>query len=537
MNKKAQAGVEFISTYGWAMLGIVLIMGTISYFTIDFQKTMPDKCDLGNIQCGSFVVSEQRDFSGLIEINNTKYKGIFGRVEFDFFNPESDVINISSVKFEFDNQVIISTCDSLSIIANPGRKTEIKCNLCKEAAGDKCESFLGEKDKDKINVNIKYKILGKSFDKHGQGEILFAVTETNHELPECYDGEDNDGDDNTDYPADLACYCGIGEDETETCEFKAKCHYKDDNSNDCRSDLYLICDNSEDEQCKGNIGYKCETNNSNCAKAPSKLTCIESKCNKISGLNEVCDTGDHEDCNTNLVCAPIISKCKGNLTYSPCENKNNNCVKPYTCIYNKCEALSGFSYPCDPGDHEDCDQSLNLACDTSDEICLGNISYSCSETPDCANELVCDSMNECKINIGDTCKSHDECIEGAYCSQNNNCTLIPAWCNMDEKDYWDENNELCYIYDDANHRNCFNVCNNHDSLKCVDDDWNDVECTILKEEFGVVFNGVAIKGEIDYYPIFDRNDNKCYFRGDISQSCTSSLNIPGINRLCVCEQQ
>jgi hypothetical protein len=48
-RKKAQAALEFMATYGWAMLVIMIAIGALSYFGFSNPaKSLPDKCMFGN---------------------------------------------------------------------------------------------------------------------------------------------------------------------------------------------------------------------------------------------------------------------------------------------------------------------------------------------------------------------------------------------------------------------------------------------------------------------------------------------------------
>jgi len=52
-KKKGQAAIEFLTTYGWAMMAVVVIIGSLSYFDLlDTKRFVSEKCDLGSqIQC------------------------------------------------------------------------------------------------------------------------------------------------------------------------------------------------------------------------------------------------------------------------------------------------------------------------------------------------------------------------------------------------------------------------------------------------------------------------------------------------------
>jgi len=47
-GKKAQAAMEFLMTYGWAILVVLVVIGALAYFgVLSPQKLLPDKCLFG----------------------------------------------------------------------------------------------------------------------------------------------------------------------------------------------------------------------------------------------------------------------------------------------------------------------------------------------------------------------------------------------------------------------------------------------------------------------------------------------------------
>ena len=45
MKKKAQAAMEFLMTYGWAILVVLVVIGALAYFgVLSPKKLLPDKC-------------------------------------------------------------------------------------------------------------------------------------------------------------------------------------------------------------------------------------------------------------------------------------------------------------------------------------------------------------------------------------------------------------------------------------------------------------------------------------------------------------
>jgi len=58
-QKKSQAALEFLTTYGWAFLVILLMIGALAYFGIlKPSKFLPDRCSLGpEFSCLDYQIS------------------------------------------------------------------------------------------------------------------------------------------------------------------------------------------------------------------------------------------------------------------------------------------------------------------------------------------------------------------------------------------------------------------------------------------------------------------------------------------------
>ena len=58
MLKKSQASLEFLTTYAWALLSILVTLGALYYFGIfDFDKFLPEKCIFtSQMECLAFVM-------------------------------------------------------------------------------------------------------------------------------------------------------------------------------------------------------------------------------------------------------------------------------------------------------------------------------------------------------------------------------------------------------------------------------------------------------------------------------------------------
>ncbi|MBW2977943.1 hypothetical protein KY331_03800 [Candidatus Woesearchaeota archaeon] len=59
MNKKAQAAMEFIMTYGWAILVVLVAIAALAYFgVLSPAQFLPERCQLpAGMYCKSFLVT------------------------------------------------------------------------------------------------------------------------------------------------------------------------------------------------------------------------------------------------------------------------------------------------------------------------------------------------------------------------------------------------------------------------------------------------------------------------------------------------
>ena len=57
-NKRAQGALEFLMTYGWAFLVILIMIGALAYFgVLNPTKFLPERCQFGSqMACSDFIV-------------------------------------------------------------------------------------------------------------------------------------------------------------------------------------------------------------------------------------------------------------------------------------------------------------------------------------------------------------------------------------------------------------------------------------------------------------------------------------------------
>ena len=130
--KKSQAAIEFLVTYGWAILGVIVVLGALTYFGIfNTQKYTQDMCNLGDqFRCEDYIVHQD----GWIAF---KIRNNFG-------------VSIDITKVELTSDYGNNPDCALAKTAASGSLTEIK--ECKITSGT-----FPINDKARIKIKITFK--------------------------------------------------------------------------------------------------------------------------------------------------------------------------------------------------------------------------------------------------------------------------------------------------------------------------------------------------------------------------------------------
>ncbi len=127
---KGQVALEFLTTYGWALLVIGVMIGAISYFGILDPSTLtPSSCTTGaELRCMDYTITD-------------------GHAKVLFRQTVGKTIYIQEVSCQYEGSVVIGTASiSGSEIAmgsqwSPRNTVEVNCDL----NGPKIELLKGEK--------------------------------------------------------------------------------------------------------------------------------------------------------------------------------------------------------------------------------------------------------------------------------------------------------------------------------------------------------------------------------------------------------
>ena len=120
MNIRSQAALEFLTTYGWAFLVILIMMSALAYFgVLNPSKLLPDRCNFGaEISCNknTMVVNNIADNTLAMRLANNFGVGVVvtgARVTTDVItagtcDPRINDAVISAFSWESDSTITFS---------------------------------------------------------------------------------------------------------------------------------------------------------------------------------------------------------------------------------------------------------------------------------------------------------------------------------------------------------------------------------------------------------------------------------------------
>jgi hypothetical protein len=133
INGKGQAAIEFLVTYGWAIMAAMIVIGALTYFgMINPASSLPDKCTFSN-------AFECKDY----QINGTALKlkvtNSFGQT---IYNLTANCTDNEAIGCSIGGAASLASVDPEGVI-------EIICN-------NPPDSPFNIKEKAKVKVTIKY---------------------------------------------------------------------------------------------------------------------------------------------------------------------------------------------------------------------------------------------------------------------------------------------------------------------------------------------------------------------------------------------
>ncbi|MBW2976518.1 hypothetical protein KY347_03675 [Candidatus Woesearchaeota archaeon] len=119
MRKRSQVALEFLTTYAWAFLAILVIMGALYYFGVfDFSKFLPQKCIFpSQFEC--------LDFSFTYDEATSQ-----GQVKFKLVNNLGEDIRIDDVSVTNDAAIPLTCTSPSGFLWNAGDTHDITFTGC-----------------------------------------------------------------------------------------------------------------------------------------------------------------------------------------------------------------------------------------------------------------------------------------------------------------------------------------------------------------------------------------------------------------------
>lgn len=142
MKKRGQAAMEFLMTYGWAILAAVVVIGVLAYFGVFSPgKYLPQSCvTTAPFGCEEYSISEANGVSLVLR------------------NGAGESLNVSSVAVEG-----CTTYTTETVISDSG--TGLIITPCTAV----------ERDKFKGDITITYRKVGGQIDQTSSGSITGTV--------------------------------------------------------------------------------------------------------------------------------------------------------------------------------------------------------------------------------------------------------------------------------------------------------------------------------------------------------------------------
>jgi hypothetical protein len=158
MKKRAQSALEFLTTYGWAFLVILIMIGALAYFgVLNPTRYLPERCsvDVG-FECTEFALV--RTDANTVTVNAYLKNNLAETIQIS-------AVTLSNVEFNATG----SESDSVTI--NPGETGQSVSDLAITSTA----TLPAAGSKIKVIGTITYRPSGKNLDKKMNVEIFGAL--------------------------------------------------------------------------------------------------------------------------------------------------------------------------------------------------------------------------------------------------------------------------------------------------------------------------------------------------------------------------
>ena len=172
INRKSQAALEFLTTYGWAFLVILIMIGTLAYFGIlSPSKILPNRCNFATeFQCLDYKIKEA---------------GVGDEFRFRLKNGVGQAITVTAVNIKNEGGTVtyntIASCTLApaippNLIWNAGVIQEFILSSAAEQCTFATTGLVaGGKGKMIVEINYYKNTAGVNYGQFASGEVYATV--------------------------------------------------------------------------------------------------------------------------------------------------------------------------------------------------------------------------------------------------------------------------------------------------------------------------------------------------------------------------
>ncbi len=173
MKRKGQAALEFLTTYGWAFLVILIMIGALAYFgVLNPKKFVPDTCTFGSMFVCDDHVLDSNSLTIKMKSNMPENFAITSMSITDLNTGSSyDVTDFTALQ----NDAAPCTKVAGNLTDCPVGGTATWVFDTDSASGFPSTYTQGEKEKFKVDITYHYTKSGPSFSKTTGGDIVATV--------------------------------------------------------------------------------------------------------------------------------------------------------------------------------------------------------------------------------------------------------------------------------------------------------------------------------------------------------------------------
>jgi hypothetical protein len=165
--RKAQAALEFLTTYGWAFIVILVMIGALAYFgVLNPSKVTPSRCIVeAGITCDDFIISNAAGVS--MTLTNGKGEGMV----ITNVNLTSDTVSVTQSRCTVNAITVpaantsVTESGKIAITCAAGAAGSIPLNGLQTSIGDKV----------KFNFEVTYKMAKGTYTQKFGGSIYGQV--------------------------------------------------------------------------------------------------------------------------------------------------------------------------------------------------------------------------------------------------------------------------------------------------------------------------------------------------------------------------